>query len=118
MYQVPPDEILSTDQTARDVERHLTTVRERAEIEYTLLPQRSELRTLANRLMHAQDDERRRIATMLHETTAQDLAALKMLLARLNRSADRLGEGERNALAESISLAEQLMTEIRTVSYL
>ena len=33
--------------------------------------------------MHAQDDERRRIAEMLHETTAQDLAALKMHLARL-----------------------------------
>src|ERR1700681_233546 len=68
--------------------------------------------------MHAQDDERRRIATMLHETTAQDLAALKMLLARLNRTADRLSDGERDALTESISLAEQSMTEIRTVSYL
>src|ERR1700681_1755063 len=68
--------------------------------------------------MHAQDDERRRIATMLHETTAQDLAALKMLLARLNRTADRLGDGERDVLAESISLADQSMTEIRTVSYL
>jgi signal transduction histidine kinase len=33
------------------------------------------LRALAGRLMHAQDDERRRIAQMLHETTAQDLAA-------------------------------------------
>jgi signal transduction histidine kinase len=118
VYHVPPDEYLGTNQTAREVERLLTTIRERAEIEQTLLQQRNELRTLANRLMHAQDDERRRIATMLHETTAQDLAALKMLLARLNRSADRLGEGERNALAESISLAEQSMTEIRTVSYL
>jgi signal transduction histidine kinase len=86
--------------------------------EYTLQHQRNELRTLANRLMHAQDDERRRIATMLHETTAQDLAALKMLLARLNRTADHLSDGERNALTESISLAEQSMTEIRTVSYL
>jgi signal transduction histidine kinase len=78
------DEFLAIDQTAREVERLLTTIRERAEIEYTLRQQRNELRTLANRLMHAQDDERRRIATMLHETTAQDLAALKMLLARLN----------------------------------
>jgi len=68
--------------------------------------------------MQAQDDERRRIATMLHETTAQDLAALKMLLARLNRTADRLSESEQNALTESISLAEQSMTGIRTVSYL
>src|SRR6266849_3269078 len=86
--------------------------------EYTLQHQRNELRTLANRLMYAQDDERRRIATMLHETTAQDLAALKMLLARLNRTAVGLSDDERGALTESISLAEQSMTEIRTVSYL
>ena len=118
MYYVPPDEFLGTNQTAREVERLLATIRERAEIEQTLTQQRNELRSLANRLMHAQDDERRRIATMLHETTAQDLAALKMLLARLNRAADRLSNDERNTLTESISLAEQSMTGIRTVSYL
>ncbi len=117
MYHVPPDEFLASNQTAREVERLLTTIRERAEIEHTLRQQRNELRRLANRLMHAQDDERRRIATMLHETTAQDLAALKMLLARLNRTAD-LNESERTALTESIGLAEQSMSEIRTVSYL
>jgi signal transduction histidine kinase len=68
--------------------------------------------------MHAQDEERRRIARMLHETTAQDLAGLKMLLARLNRTAGGLGDGERSALTESISLAERSMTQIRTLSYL
>jgi signal transduction histidine kinase len=118
MYHVPPDEFLGTNRTALEAERQLTTIRDRAEIEYTLRQQRNELRTLANRLMRAQDDERRRIATMLHETTAQDLAALKMLLARLSRTTDRLSDGERSALTESISLAEQSMTEIRTVSYL
>jgi signal transduction histidine kinase len=118
MYYVPPDEFLGTNQTAREVERLLTTIRERAEIENTLRQQRNEMRTLANRLMHAQDDERRRIATMLHETSAQDLTALKMLLTRLSRAADRLGDSERNALAESISLTEQSITGIRTVSYL
>src|SRR3984893_17934502 len=76
------------------------------------------MRTLTGRLVRAQDDERRRIAQMLHETTAQDLAALKMLLARLNRTADRLSASERSALTESMSLAEQSMTEIRTLSYL
>jgi signal transduction histidine kinase len=118
MYHVPPDEFLGPNQTAREVERLLTTIRERAEIEYTLTEQRNELRTLANRLMHAQDDERRRIATMLHDTTAQDLAALKMLLARLNRGVDHLSDADRNALTESISLVEHSITEIRTVSYL
>ena len=79
----------------------------------------NQMRTLTGRLMRAQDDERRRIAQMLHETTAQNLAALKMLLARLNRTSDRLSD-ERTAapLTESISLAEQSMTEIRTLSYL
>ena len=38
-----------------------------------------------DRLMRVQDDERRRIAQTLHETTAQDLAGLKMLLAGLSR---------------------------------
>jgi signal transduction histidine kinase len=118
MYHVPPDELLRTNQAAREVERLLTNIREREEIEYTLRQQRNELRALAGRLMHTQDDERRRIAQMLHETTAQDLAAQKMLLARLNRTADRLTDGERSALTESISLAEQSMTQIRTLSYL
>jgi PAS domain S-box-containing protein len=78
----------------------------------------NQMRALTGRLMRAQDDERRRIARMLHETTAQNLAALKMLLARLNRTADRLSDHERSALVESMSLAEQSMIEIRTLSYL
>jgi two-component system NarL family sensor kinase len=78
----------------------------------------NQMRTLTGRLMRAQDDERRRIAQVLHETTAQDLAALKMLLARLSRTADHLSDGSRSTLAESISLAEQSMAQIRTLSYL
>jgi two-component system NarL family sensor kinase len=77
-----------------------------------------QMRALTGRLMRAQDDERRRIAQLLHETTAQNLAALKMLLARLNRTSAELGIGDRTVLAESISLAEQSMTEVRTLSYL
>jgi two-component system NarL family sensor kinase len=77
-----------------------------------------ELRALTARLMRAQDDERRRIAQMLHETTAQDLAALKMQLGSLTRSEPVLSEQGRAALTESIDLAERSMTSIRTLSYL
>jgi two-component system, NarL family, sensor kinase len=77
-----------------------------------------QMRTLTGRVMRAQDDERRRIAQMLHETTAQDLAALKMHLARLQRTASDLSETDRSALTDSITLADQSMTEIRTLSYL
>ncbi len=78
----------------------------------------NQMRALTGRLMQAQDDERRRIAQMLHETTAQDLAALKMHLARLNRTAGHLSDPDRAALTESVSLAEQSITQIRTLSYL
>jgi len=85
MYHVPPDEFLATNQTAREVERLLTTIRERAELEYTLRQQRNELRSLANRLMHAQDDE----TTPHRDDAARDdrpgSSRPEMLLARLNR---------------------------------
>ena len=89
MYHVPPDEMLGPNQDEREVERLLANLREREEVEQALDISVSQLRALAGRLLHAQDDERRRIAQMLHETTAQDLAALKMLLARLNRTSER-----------------------------
>ena len=77
----------------------------------------AERRTLTARLMLAQDDERRRIAQMLHETTAQDLAALKMHLARLTRTGAGLSDADRASLAESSDLAERSLAGIRTLSY-
>ena len=78
----------------------------------------SRLRALSGRLMRAQDDERRRIAQMLHETTAQDLAALKMQLASLVRSEPAMSEQSRATVKESVELAERSMENIRTLSYL
>jgi signal transduction histidine kinase len=90
----------------------------RTTVERDLKDSYRQMRTLTRRLMHAQDDERRRIARMLHETTAQDLAALKMHLARLSRTLDHLSHADRGALTEAVGLAEQAITGIRTLSYL
>jgi len=78
----------------------------------------AQARSLTTRLMHAQDDERRRIARMLHEMTAQDLAAMKMLLARVGRSASGLGDDDRELLDEAMEIAERSMSGVRTLSYL
>jgi signal transduction histidine kinase len=77
-----------------------------------------QMEALAGRLMHAQDDERRHIAQILHETTAQDLAALKMLLGRLNRTSERLSDADRTLLTEGLDLVERSMSGARTLSYL
>ena len=78
----------------------------------------NQVRALAARLMNVQDEERRRIARELHETTAQDLAALKMNLAALERSGTFQNEKDRALLTESTQLAEQAMKDVRTLSYL
>ncbi|MCX6895765.1 MAG: PAS domain S-box protein [Verrucomicrobia bacterium] len=76
------------------------------------------LRELSARLLQAQDEERRRIARELHDTTAQELAALNMNLARLRRA--DLGSRDKfdTILQESIALAEKSAQKVRTLSYL
>jgi signal transduction histidine kinase len=78
----------------------------------------TQMRALSARLMRTQDDERRRIAQMLHETTAQDLAGLKMLLSRLSRTSASLSDADRSVLKESVELSDRVMTDVRTLSYL
>jgi PAS domain S-box-containing protein len=77
------------------------------------------LQHLSGRLLRLQDEERRNIARELHETTAQNLSALRMLLFRIN---DLLEVSRKplvsHLLTESLELAERCLGEIRTISYL
>ncbi|HEX7140253.1 MAG TPA: PAS domain-containing protein [Vicinamibacterales bacterium] len=78
-----------------------------------------QLETLSARLMQSQDEERRRIARELHDTTAQNLAALRMNLSRLERAQAVVSDPElRDSVVESLTLANAAITEIRTLSYL
>ena len=77
-----------------------------------------EVHSLAGRLLRVQDEERRRIARELHETTAQDLAALKMNLGLLERLAPQAAERRREVLDESAALVQRALTDVRTISYL
>jgi signal transduction histidine kinase len=88
------------------------------QLELRIADRTADLRRLSGQLLHLQDEERRRIARLLHETVAQDLAALKMDLAvvkRLGRWNQVEGKG---AIEEALSLTEECIREVRTVSYL
>jgi signal transduction histidine kinase len=76
------------------------------------------LARLSARIMQLQDDERRRIARELHDTTAQNLLAITLSAARLFNG--RRGQGEATAAiaSEIFDLAEQSLQEVRTLSYL
>jgi len=74
------------------------------------------LRELSTALMRLQDEERRRIGRELHDSTGQNLAALKLNLSRLNRAS--LPPELENIVPESMALTERMLSEIRTLSYL
>lgn len=77
------------------------------------------MRQLSQRLLSAQDEERRRIARELHDSTAQILVALSIGLNRLCMNERVLSETARvELLAESLLLAERATQEVRTQSYL
>jgi len=69
-------------------------------------------------LMQAQDDERRRIARELHDSTVQNLVAIKADLNGIERESKQLSADATEMLKESVSLSNQVIRELRTLSYL
>lgn len=76
------------------------------------------LRRLSSELLRAQDEERRRIARELHDSTGQYLTALSMNLARVRGAAESLDLKTQELLTESFDLVKRSIQEIRTLSYL
>jgi signal transduction histidine kinase len=75
-------------------------------------------RRLSRRLLIVQDEERRRLALDLHDSTGQGLAALAMHLDMIEQRAGTLDAGSRRAFAESRALVDQCAREVRTFAYL
>src|SRR5262249_27598836 len=92
-----------------------------AELEHRnleILRQSDLLREFSQRLLQAQDEERRRVARELHDSAGQTLTVLGMNLAQLVQSAARTSP-DLSAEAEKIqATVQQLHHEIRTTSYL
>jgi two-component system, NarL family, sensor kinase len=67
---------------------------------------------LAARLLQMRDEERRALARELHDTTSQNLSALALTLAALERAAPELSAEARDALERSAALAKQCADEL------
>jgi signal transduction histidine kinase len=72
-------------------------------------------RKLAASLMRAQEEERRRIARDLHDSTGQNLIAATLVAGRLD---DALPPKAQPVLRQLEDLLQQSIREVRTVSYL
>ena len=76
------------------------------------------LRDLSAQLLRVRDEEQRKLARHLHDSTGQTLAALMMNLARMEREALKLNASVAKTAAESAALAREVSDSVRTVSYL
>jgi signal transduction histidine kinase len=77
-----------------------------------------ELREFSRRLSQSQDDERRRIARELHDSTGQKLSVLAMNLALARNQISSSETTFHKMLAECSSITTDVSEEIRTLSYM
>jgi len=76
------------------------------------------LRSLSARLLQLQDEERRRIARELHDTTGQSLAALAIHLSAVNERIAGKDPAASEILREALMLSQEASDQTRTLSYL
>jgi two-component system NarL family sensor kinase len=97
--------------------KHLRLSHAHSELETLILERTAELQRLSQRLLKVQDEERRKVARDLHDTTGQTLAALKISVSFLQASC--IVEPDTLAIVSDIAqLADQAIEEIRTMAYL
>jgi signal transduction histidine kinase len=77
-----------------------------------------ELREFSKRLSQSQDDERRRIARELHDSTGQKLSVLAMNLALVKNQVGSSEMAFHKTLSDCSSLTTDISEEVRTLSYM
>ena len=93
------------------LERRLTE--QRAREEQTAI----DLQRFSARLLHAQEDEQRRIARELHDEVGQMLSAIKMELTVAGRKLDRTGSGA-DLLGDALTSVDSALRTVRDMSRL
>jgi len=76
------------------------------------------LRLLSGQLLHLQDQERRRIARELHDSSGQLLTALGLNLSLVESQNGNMAPHTAKAIRESVGLVQELSRELRTISHL
>ncbi|HTZ99848.1 MAG TPA: PAS domain-containing sensor histidine kinase [Candidatus Aquilonibacter sp.] len=76
------------------------------------------LRNLSARLLQLQDEERRRIARELHDSTGQSLAALAIHLSAVSERVAGTDPVAADILREALLLSKEASDQTRTLSYL
>ena len=99
------------------IAKHLRLSHAYSELETLTAERTTQLQEVTHRLLRVQDEERRKIARDLHDTTGQTLTALKIAVAQLQEFCKETAPALA-IVSEVEQLADQAIGEIRTMSYL
>jgi two-component system NarL family sensor kinase len=88
-----------------------------AQLESIITERTAQLQNLSQRLLKVQDEERRKLARDLHDSTGQTLAALKISISLLAEKCQQ-DSSTLNLVSDVAGFADQAIEEIRTTSYL
>jgi signal transduction histidine kinase len=97
--------------------KHVKWSQAHSELETLILERTAELQRLSQRLLKVQDEERRKVARDLHDSTGQTLAALRISISSLEANF-REDPATLALVADVAQLVDQAIEEIRTMSYL
>ena len=73
---------------------------------------------ISRRLLEVRDEEQRRMARELHDSVAQDLAAMVMMVGQIEDSLPAKSPEQAKTLETTLDLANKCSQEVRTLSYL
>ncbi len=101
----------------RDVTEARRAVQAARRSEEQLIRGTRQIRTLAARLLTAQESERRRISLLLHDDVSQNVAAISLAISRLKRKLPASSEGLLTELDQLGVQTHDLTTQIRSLSH-
>jgi len=96
---------------------YYTDISERMQVESELRAHRNTLRALAQRLLSAQEDERRRLARELHDDLSQRLAAIGIDSMRLERNVRAVSDSCADEVAALSGRIRQISADIHQISH-
>jgi len=102
---------------AREVASSLVLAIQNARLRDTITQHSHDLKQLSDRLITAQETERKRISYALHDEIGQILTAIVFDLVAIEQDVKELGSSPvKNKLADAKMLVEQLMVQVRSMS--
>jgi signal transduction histidine kinase len=116
-YDQPTEISHEHKEIARQVASSLVLAIQNARLRDTITQHSHDLKQLSDRLITAQETERKRISYALHDEIGQILTAIVFDLVAIEQDVKELGSPPvKNKLADAKMLVEQLMVQVRSMS--